>query len=124
MPQNKKVLSKIENIVEMSSYTMTRKTFHVNERKERLSMYDFGVDLDAFVVDTKHEKGQEVHIIDSKGYIKIYNKTTKKFITAMSGRSRQIRHYYESLNIKIDKLVDKAIKVAYERNETLNYNHI
>ena len=121
MPQNKQVLSKIDNF---SMYRIENTTFHVSQRKTRLELYDFGHKVDAFLVNTNHKNGYEIHIIDDKGYIQVYNQESKRFITAMSGRPMQIKHYYQKLNIKMSDIMKKAMDSAYQRNETSNAHHM
>lgn len=114
MPKNKKVLYKLESFDEYVPYN---RTLHSQERFERLKRYQFGTRLDAFVVDTYHKDGLEVHIVDSKGYIHIYNKDSLKFITALSGRPEQIKFYYTELNLEISDVVKNAILIAFQRNK-------
>lgn len=108
----------------LNDYTIEYRTFHTLDRKARLEKYDFGSRLDGFVVDTSHKNGLEVHILDTKGYVQIYNKVSKKFITALSGRPKQIKDYYTKLGLEIPQAVHRAIKIAMLRNDTLNYNNI
>jgi hypothetical protein len=107
-----------------NDYSIDYRTFHTLDRKTRLERYDFGNRLDGFVVDTNHKNGLEVHILDSKGYVQIFNKASKKFITALSGRPRQLKEYYEKLGLDIPQAVHQAIKIAMFRNDKLNYNNI
>jgi hypothetical protein len=117
MPKNKKVLRKLDDF---SEYKPTNKTKHADDRKSRIDVYETGNFMDAFVVDTYHKDGLEVHIVDDLGYIHIFNKDSKKFITVLSGRPAQLVMYYSQLFLPIPR---KAISIAVKRNEE-GYNEI
>ena len=121
MPKNKKVL---EQLSVYYDYTPDNATLHIDERQDRLAAYDEGLYLDAFVVDTDHDNGLEVHIVDTLGYIHIYNQDSKKHITTLSGRPAQILMYYRQLGIEVDDAVEEAIVIAHERNKNEGANEI
>ena len=121
MPKDKKVLYQLDDYYE---YDKDKQTDHLGERYQRLVLYGAGEYLDAFVVDTGHRDGLEVHIVDSIGVIHIFNKESKRYVTILSGRPAQIKMYYEQLGLEIDDAVEDAIKTAHERNEREGANEI
>jgi len=98
-------------------------TAHLEDRHTRIQAYNEGAPLDAFEVDKNHRNGTEVHIVDSKGYIRVYNTKTARHITTMSGRPAQIKRYYKDLCIRYSEAISKAIRIAYIRNEATGANH-
>lgn len=109
---------------EMKRYTQSKaQTEHITHRTDRLTRYKLGTPLDAFEVDKNHRHGTEIHIIDSKGFICVYNTKTEKHITTMSGRPAQIKRYYKDLNIRYSAQIAQAIRIAYIRNEATGANH-
>ena len=69
-----------------------------NERTGRTSVINqyigYGNDVIAFMVDTKHPNGNEVHVLTDTGIIKIYNARTGKHINDLIARPGQIRRYF------------------------------
>lgn len=109
---------------EMKRYTESgAQTEHITHRTDRLTRYNTGTPLDAFEVDNNHRHGTEIHIIDTKGFICVYNTKTAKHITTMSGRPAQIKRYYRDLNIRYSAQIAQAIRIAYIRNEATGANH-
>lgn len=107
-----------------TSYSMEHQTAHAMERMERVSAYNKAYIIDGFIVDKKHIGGYEVHLIDAKGYIYIYNKDSKKFITILSGRREQLERYYIDLGIEITNQAKTAIYLATRRNRRNKENEI
>lgn len=117
----KRVLEKVDHFTQ---YTIMYQTYHTKDRIGRLSKYSFGNRVDAFIVDTNHANGLEIHILDDLGYIQVYNKNSKRFITAMSGRPSQLKKYYLDLGLNIPTIMQQAIAIAFNRNDKYNYNNI
>lgn len=112
------------NSQEMRAYTDTHaQTAHIQHRAERLSRYDTGAPLEAFEVDKGHPNGTEIHAVDSKGYIWIYNTRTHKHITTISARPGQIKRYYKDLRYFYSEEIARAIRIAYIRNEATGANY-
>ena len=117
---------------EIEELQSTENTRHIIERENRLQVYNNGSSrlivglniIGAFLVDKDHVNGLERHLIDENGFITVYNHNSKRFITVLSGRPSQIKRYYRDLNMKWGSLVEKAIKIAFERNEKENANNI
>ena len=110
---------------DLTDYKRVNKTIHIKQdRNTRVNAYDSGEFLGGFIVDTGHRDGLEVHIIDSEGYIHIFNKESKRYITVLSGRPSQIKLYYKALNLIIPDKVHKAIKISLERNKKYNANYL
>ena len=69
------------------------KTKHLQERSERIKKYsDMQLLSDrvisCFKVDKKHVNGQELHAINEKGLIYVYNFKSRKLITNMQEVNR------------------------------------
>lgn len=81
-------------------------TIHVQrERNERFERIDreLGadyVDLAEIIIDRGHKDGPEIHVIDSRAVITIYNLYTGKLITKLIARPGQISRYYKDSTIK------------------------
>lgn len=121
MQRGKQVISRLNDF---KQYSIMYQTYHTKDRIGRLSKYNFGKRVDAFNVNANHKNGLEVHIVDDLGYIQVFNKYSMKFITAMSGRPKQLKKYYVDLGLEIPNIIKRAIKIAYDRNDKLNYNNI
>lgn len=102
---------------------MTRNvTAHVSERGNRFSIIDFQnlKVIKAFIVDTGHENGFEIHALTSNAEILIFNFQTRKLITALFPRVLQVYRYYDILNEEPPLFIlDKA-----EENFTKGLNQI
>ena len=118
----KQVLGICYNLTE---YRRDNQSRHIQkDRNTRMNAYDSGEFLGGFIVNTEHKDGLEVHIIDSEGYIHIFNKESKRYITVLSGRPSQIKLYYKALNLKISENIHNAIKISFNRNKKHNANYI
>lgn len=79
--------------------TVSVNTKHTGERAERLAVVERLIrEEDAKVigiyeVNTGHKNGHEIHVVFNNGCIKIYNKCTKRYITALVGRRGQVVRY-------------------------------
>jgi len=104
-----RVLSKVSII----DWQVEEVTKHLLERKLRFDSYiseglttDF---IDGFVVDKNHINGLEVHIITQDAFLFIFNLNSKRLITVLAPRPKQIKRYYEPLNLRWDvNIVNKA----------------
>ena len=115
----------LRTLNDLTGYKRVNKTIHIKQdRSTRMNAYDSGDFLGGFIVDTGHKDGLEVHIIDNQGYIHIFNKQSKRYITVLSGRPSQIKLYYRALNLNIPDEVHKAIKISFTRNKTYNANYL
>lgn len=115
----------LRTLNDLTGYKRVNKTIHIKQdRSTRMNAYDSGDFLGGFIVDTGHKDGLEVHIIDNQGYIHIFNKQSKRYITVLSGRPSQIKLYYRALNLNIPDEVHKAIKISLERNKKYNANYL
>lgn len=100
---------------------------HIKERKERVRKYSNLLSykmLYCFRVDNNHVNGDEIHCINEYGLIYVYNYHTKRFITIMHPRPRQIKRYFHSLDIKLPKEIKKLIDKCYLRNENSKLNEV
>ena len=103
------------------------KSLHIKERKERVRKYSNLLSykmLYCFRVDNNHVNGDEIHCINEYGLIYIYNYHTKRFITIMHPRPKQIKRYFQQLNIKLPKKIRKLIDKCYLRNENSKLNEV
>jgi len=118
----KQVLGICYNLI---GYRRVNKTRHIQkDRNTRTDVYNVGEFLEGFIVNTGHKDGLEVHIIDNEGYIHIFNKESKRYITVLSGRPSQIKLYYKALKLDIPNNIHKAVKISLERNKKYNANYI
>lgn len=57
--------------------------------------------MDSFRVDKHHRNGLEIHNIYSNGVIMIYNLNSRKLVTGYAGTYRQVRGYYNAVQVKL-----------------------
>jgi hypothetical protein len=121
---NDKVVRSV--IKDLDIYKGLPYSLHIqDERKVRLQSYDTSdIFIAGFEVDTNHKDGLEAHIIDSKGYIHIFNIGRKVLITILSGRQPQIHSYFDDLGIRIPPEVNRAVKISNARNMQKGYNKL
>ena len=115
-----KVIEKYDERIVNSDETM-----HVKERKERIQRYSKLLSfkmLYCFRVDKAHINGDEIHCINEHGLIYIYNYNSKKFITILHPRPKQLKRYFNDLNIKLPQDIRVLLDKCYKRNlkERLN----
>lgn len=74
-------------------------TLHLNnERRHRykvfndLKLFNAGV-IGVWLVDKGHRNGKEIHVINHKGVVSVYNANTKNFITFYALRYAQFKRY-------------------------------
>ena len=102
--------------------SVTDKTLHTGDRMVRLAKVEElirnenATEVGAWEVDTDHPNGHEIHVVYNNGCIKIYNKRTGKYITALIGRVPQVERY----GIKPTKTMLKKIK----KHLDMGYNMI
>ena len=95
------------------------------ERKGRLENIkkngiSIGTPVSAFLCNTGHPNGNEVHTVTNSGLIFIENETTGKLVTVLIARPGQLYRYYHGVN----KWVPKYLKdIAYD-NELRDYNNL
>ena len=74
-------------------------THHATERARRdllaarLIAEENGIPIMGAIVDKGHINGYEVHIVYNNGIVKVYNQTTRKYITCLIARLPQITRY-------------------------------
>ena len=71
--------------------------------------------IGAFEVNTGHKNGNEIHVVYNNGIVKIYNKTSQKYITAIIARIPQMERYGIECTKTMKKKINKHVK------ENLNY---
>lgn len=73
-------------------------SFHYQmDRKRREALIQeigAGITVKTVEVDRRHRNGPEIHMVSSTGIISIYNRDSKKLITKLIARPRQIRRYW------------------------------
>lgn len=100
---------------------ITLNTKHIGDRTNRLAkinqliVEENGKIIGAFEVNTGHKNGNEIHVVYNNGVVKIYNKTSQKYITAIIARIPQIERY----GIECTKTMKNKIKKHVKEN--LNY---
>lgn len=103
------------------------RTKHIGERIERAKRYKHLLSenfIHCFRVDNYHPNGDEIHCINDKGLIYIYNFNTHKLITIIHPRPKQFKRYYQQLNMKIPKRIKKMIDTNYKRNQEERLNEV
>jgi hypothetical protein len=83
----------------------TEATLHaIDDRLSRINTYNkalgVGKVIDAFIVDTNHWNGHEIHVLHSNRRIDIYNQASLRFITCLYARPQQIKRYYNGVEPK------------------------
>lgn len=69
--------------------------------------------INVFCVNKGHEHGIELHAIYKSGIIKIINPVTRKVITYLVARPRQIKRYYEKCGLKIGNKLNQVLAIAH-----------
>jgi predicted type IV restriction endonuclease len=119
-----KIISKVNsNILDVTNTI----TSHSNNNYKRYEVYKYILStnfIDCFIVDKGHPNGLEVHCINEYGLIYIYNLSSKKLITILHPRPRQIKRYYIALGLTTCEKIKHLIKVCYERNNDHYYNEV
>lgn len=94
-----RVVGKNKKLVNFDAHNRTE---HVS--KDRIARQQFidstiedGKPVAQFVIDKKHRNGNEVHEVWSNGLIKVYNENTKKHITTLIARPRQVSRCYNGV---------------------------
>lgn len=98
----------------------------IEDRYARLSAYKPYLSnnyLYGFVVKNGHPKGNELHFINDYGLVYVFNQLSKKFITLMHPRPKQLMHYFLSTGLDIPTIVHKLALTLNDRNRTLNLNN-
>ena len=96
----------------METFTAGGKTSHVASRSkrlqiaERLIVEESAKVVKIAVVNKGHKNGNEIHIVNNNGVVKVYNEHTRKFITVLIARVPQIERY----KIKVTKTMQHKIK--------------
>jgi hypothetical protein len=102
-------------------------TLHaINDRFARMRSYrNYLSDkfLFGFIVDNHHAKGRELHFINDYGLVYIFNEKTKKFITIIHPRSKQLHHYFKSLGLPIDSRIRSLGVILDIRNKKYKLNN-
>ena len=116
-----KVIEKVSNLNEKEIDIIISEHYKNQRsvRNEVIEMIGHGSICGVFSVDRGHHNGKEYHIITSTGIIFIENEESKKLVTALIARPKQIRRYYVDLygyNSKVSNAVQKAMEAA-EVNE-------
>ena len=109
------------------NFTSGGNTLHaINDRFSRLRTYRNYLSqnfLYGFVVDHNHKKGQELHFINDYGLVYIFNATSKKFITILHPRSKQLYHYFKSLGLPLDTRIRSLGVILDIRNKKYKLNN-
>lgn len=103
------------------------RTKHIDERIERAKKYKALLSetfIHCFRVDNYHPNGDEIHCINDKGLIYIYNYNSHKLITILHPRPQQFKRYYQQLNMKIPREIKKMIDKNYKRNVNSKFNEL
>ena len=102
-------------------------TLHIKQRRDRVRKYSNLLSfkmLYCFRVDNNHPNGDEIHCINEYGLIYIYNYTTKRFITILHPRPRQLKRYFRGLDMKLPNDIKTIIDKCYKRNINSKLNEV
>ena len=116
----------VKSIYNNNELIQESNTKHIEDRPDRLKAYKHLLSkefLQCFRVDNNHYNGDEIHCINNKGLIYIYNYNSYRLITLLHPRPKQIKRYYYSLNLKIPNNIKKLIDENYKRNNNDNFNN-
>lgn len=83
-------------------------------------LYGDGNVVDSFVVDKGHKDGLERHDITDTGLIIVYNLNSKKLVTKLIARPKQVKRLYQSTGKKAPRWL---LDLCYWHN-TLHYNDV
>jgi hypothetical protein len=113
-----KVLEKMETVRGFDN----TKTFHFNEhRNDRhnkiVSTIGEGKCIAYFLIDKAHPNGNEIHCVYDNGIIVIYNERTKKLITELIARPRQLVRYWDDLGEKFPVEYNDVMEKAKEHHK-------
>lgn len=110
-----------------TEFVSSGSTLHaINDRFSRLRTYRNYLSntfLFGFLVDNHHEKGRELHFINDYGLVYIFNEKSKKFITIIHPRSKQLYHYFKSLGLPIDNRIRSLGVILDIRNKKYKLNN-
>lgn len=107
------VISKLEISTATINRWMSNATAHAHVRRNRFALVDTNglKSHKAFVVDKGHQNGFEIHVVTFNAEILIFNLETKKAITVLFARPRQIERYYEQFEMTVPHdIIEKAIE--------------
>lgn len=99
-------------IGELRTFNPTCNTLHVGERSNRVALAkqliatEKAKPVKICVVDKGHVNGDEVHVIYNNGIINIYNANTRRHVTTLIAREKQVTRY----GIKPTKTMLKKIR--------------
>ena len=99
-------------IGEINAFTPTCETLHVGTRQPRVALANQLIiaekakPIKICMVDKGHVNGDEIHVIYNNGVINIYNANTRRHITTLIAREKQITRY----GIKPTKTMLKKIR--------------
>lgn len=87
------------------------------KREQLIKEIGEGEIIATFTIDRHHKNGLELHSITTNGIIVIKNKRTKKLITKLIARPKQIKKYFKKVTPKVEEI----LKIA-ELHKELGYN--
>ena len=107
------IIKEIKDENEISNYTKgNEKTIHSLSRDYREVYNNAGV-FKCFEVNKNHPNGNEIHTIGYDAIISIYNKGSRKYITALVARPQQIKRYFNTkLSEEYSKEISEICKIA------------
>lgn len=95
-----------------------------NDRATRINaikeLIGFGKPVCGFKVDNHHRNGAEYHLITTTALILVFNYNSKKLVTVLIARPRQIRRYYEGTEVTAPA---ELLNLARE-HQLAGYNHL
>lgn len=111
-------------IREMEDFDLvnTTKSKHIHTRSRRMEVIynlianEHGKICKVWLVDTGHHDGLEIHVVYNNGICLIFNNDSKKLITGLILRPKQVERY----QITMTNCMRKKVK----KHTQNNYNHI
>lgn len=82
---------------------------HAEDRIERIKLIEgFDSPVDAFIVDTGHKNGLEIHYIMPNASVVMVNRDSGRLITVTQARPNQLKRYYIETGLMWDEEILKC----------------
>ena len=120
-----KVISEVSSV---ESVIAKGHTDHAKyERNDRFSAFEMclvkGRPIAGFVVDRKHEKGLEIHIIYSNGLVSILNKDRLRIVTKFCPSPSRMEKYWTNQGKRVPRDLEYILSVC-RYNVSMGYNNL
>lgn len=118
------VLSTTSSVLEFATVATTSHWRYDRQERHNKIMTNIGDGklIQAFLVDTGHTNGMEVHNVFDNGVVLIQNYRTNLVVTEIVARAPQIRRYWEGVGLRYGVEVVRACNKA-KMHEANGWNH-